>query len=219
MKILPSHALDLLSVSIHLPMDWKCSHFFFQLWSTPMISTPCSLTFILFKRTPIHLPSLFKENCPLSVHSTKSRVHSCRKLCFQTVSIMGQSHFHSFSHVHRRKPLPVWMQTSTTAACVGHCKSAKLAHFHHEFFYSQMDLYQLTAMYVLCMLLQPCKVIQESSTAHLKTTPRRKWEFHRFEGFAEWQLVCFVDLWNYVAGGNGSFLGEGHTLISPWMRN
>lgn len=120
-----------LALCLHLPMDWKCSHFFFQLWSTPMISTPCFLTFILFKRTPIHLPSLFKENCPLSVHSTKSRVHGCRKLCFQTVSIMGQSHFHSSSHVHRRKPLPVWMQTSTTAACVGHCKSAKLAHFHH----------------------------------------------------------------------------------------
>lgn len=39
------------------------------------------------------------------------------------------------------------------------------------------------------------------------------------EGFAEWQLVCFVDLWNYTVGGNSSFLEKGHTLISPQMRN
>lgn len=72
----------LLSVSIHLHMDWKCSCSFFQLQSTLMIHSPCSLNFILFKRIPIQLLSLFKENYSLSVHSTKSRVPGSRKLCF-----------------------------------------------------------------------------------------------------------------------------------------
>lgn len=168
------------------PHGLKMLALFFPTAKHSDISTPCSLTLILFKRTPIKLPSLFKENHPLSVHSTKSRVQGSRKLCFQTVSTMEQSHFHSSSHMHRRNPLLVWTQTSTTTTCVGHCKSAKLAHFHCWFFYSQMDLDQLTDIHVLCTLLQPSKVIQEPSASHLKTTPRRKWEFHRYEGFAEW---------------------------------
>lgn len=113
MKLLPSHILDLPSLSNYLSTDWRRLLSFSWLWSTLMISIPCFLIFSILRWTPIQLSSLsFPSTKPsVGVHCSHS---------------MGQSHFHSSPHTHRRKLLPMLKQSSTMITSVGHCKSEKL---------------------------------------------------------------------------------------------
>lgn len=113
MKLLPSHILDLPSLSNYLSMDWRRLLSFSWLWSTLMISIPCSLIFSILRWTPIQLSSL-------SFPSTKPSVGVPPQYGTITFSLLStHAQKEAFTHVkavqhhdHQCGTLQIWKTCS-----------------------------------------------------------------------------------------------------------